>query len=228
MRLGFFRPTPSCRVARWDRLVRTVRKCRLLPSSKRPDGLCSPLQSAHKGDIIARAGWDKAAAFGVLQSPPFLIAPFLSHSVLTDYTPLPHCPQYPPPTTGQFVPPAWLPPPLLPRYLAPLLHFNGRYWLENFHDLSAIPQKSLLPFPATFNLITGFLQRFKGGPSQGDNGRASGFTNTLPRVIWFTRGAASALLSIRWLRGPSVPPFSTLGPSHQTSQQTSQCCFSLC
>lgn len=36
-----------------------------------------------------------------------------------------------------------------------------------------------LPVPATFNLITGFLQPFRGGPTQEDNGRASGFTNTL-------------------------------------------------
>ena len=125
----------------WDHSVRTVRKCRFLHPSIGPDGICSLLQSAHKGDIIARAGWDKAAAFGVLQSPLFPIAPILSHSIHTDYSPLPHWSHYPP-TTGQFVPPAWLPPPLLLRYLAPLLHFNGRYWLENFHNLFAIPQKN--------------------------------------------------------------------------------------
>lgn len=51
-----------------------------------------------------------------------------------------------------------------------------------------------LPFPATFNLITGFLQLFRGGQSQEDNSRPSGFTNTLPRVIWFTRGGAFTLL----------------------------------
>lgn len=65
------------------------------------------------------------------------------------YTPWLYSPpslsHYPPPTTGQFVPPAWLPPPLLLRYLAPLLHFNGRYWLENFHDLFAIPQNPSSP-----------------------------------------------------------------------------------
>lgn len=108
------------------------------------------------------------------------------------YSP-PSLSHYPPPTTGQFVRPAWLPPPLLLRYLAPL-HFNGRYWLENFHDLFAIPQKSLLPFPAIFNLITGFLQLFRGGQSQEDNSRPSGFTNTLPTVIWFPRRAVSTLL----------------------------------
>lgn len=85
-----------CRSATWwVYLVRTVRKCRLLCPSKSPDGLCSLFQSAHKGDIIARAGWYKATAFGVLWSPPFPIAPILSHSMLTDYTPLPHCPIIP-------------------------------------------------------------------------------------------------------------------------------------
>lgn len=67
------------------------------------------------------------------------------------YSP-PSLSHYPPPTTGQFVPPAWLPPPLLLRYLAPLLHFNGRYWLENFHDLFAIPRKKSPPPPLPSNL----------------------------------------------------------------------------
>lgn len=97
---------------------------------------------------------------------------------------------YPPVTAGQFVHPAWLPPPLLLRYLARLLHFNGRYWLENFHDLFAIPCLKPLPFPATFNLITGFLKLFRGGRSQEDNSRTSGFTNTLLVLVWFWRGAA--------------------------------------
>lgn len=109
------------------------------------------------------------------------------------YSP-PSLSHYPPPTTGQFVRPAWLPPPLLLRYLAPLLHFNGRYWLENFHDLFAIPQNSPLPFPATFNLITGFLQLFRGGQPQEDNSRPCGFPDTLPTVTWFTRGAVSTFL----------------------------------
>lgn len=86
---------------------------------------------------------------------------------------------YPAPTTGQFVRPAWLPPPLLLRYLGPFLHFNGRYWLENFHDPFCYSSSAPLPVPATFNLITGFLQPLRGGPTQEDNGRASGFTNTL-------------------------------------------------
>lgn len=109
---------------------------------------------------------------------------------------------YPPPTTGQFVRPAWLPPPLLLRYLAPFLHFNGRYWLENFHDPFAVPQKSPLPIPATFNLITGFLQPFRGGQTRQDNGRPSGFTNTLLAVIRLAGGAASTL---RWHQVPPAP-----------------------
>lgn len=64
---------------------------------------------------------------------------------------------YPPATAGQFVHPAWLPPPLLLRYLAPLLHFNGRYWLE-------LPRPPLLfpvedPSPSQQPLI--WLQAFR-------------------------------------------------------------------
>lgn len=90
---------------------------------------------------------------------------------------------YPPPTTGQFVLSAWLPPPLLLRYLAPLLLLNGRYWLENLVTIPPKPSESLLPSAATFNLITGFLQLFSGGQSLEDNRRPSGFTNTLARVL---------------------------------------------
>lgn len=79
----------------WGCRMTTVRKCKSSRPSWSPDGLCILLQSAHKGDIIARAGWDKATAFGVLQSPPFPIAPILSHSILPDYPPLPHCPIIP-------------------------------------------------------------------------------------------------------------------------------------
>lgn len=181
-------------MAWWDHLARTVRKCRLLRPYISPDGHCSLLQSAHKGDIIASARWDKAHCLWSSSVSSFshctYSLPLNTHWL---YSP-PSLSYYPPPTTGQFVPPAWLPPPLLLRYLAPLLHFNGRYWLENFHDLFAISQKSPLPFPATFNLITGFLQLFRGGQSQEDNSRPSGFTNTLARVIWFTRGGAFTLL----------------------------------
>lgn len=46
-----------------------------------PDGLCSLHQSTHKGDIIARAGQDKAATFRALRSPPFVNAPILSHFI---------------------------------------------------------------------------------------------------------------------------------------------------
>lgn len=60
-----------------------------------PDGHCSLHQLAPKGDIIARAGYYKAATSGVLLSPPFPIALILSHSILTDYIPLPHCPIIP-------------------------------------------------------------------------------------------------------------------------------------
>lgn len=74
---------------------------------------------------------------------------------------------YPPVTAGQFVHPAWLPPPLLLRYLAPLLHFNGRYWLENFHNPFAVSRLRPLPFPATFNLITGFPKLFRGASPRG-------------------------------------------------------------
>lgn len=79
----------------WGCRMTTVRKCKSSRPSWSPDGRCILLQSAHKGDIIARAGWDKATAFGVLQSPPFPIAPILSHSILPDYPPLPHCPIIP-------------------------------------------------------------------------------------------------------------------------------------
>lgn len=60
-----------------------------------PDELCSLHQSAHKGDIIDRAGQNKAATFGALRAPPFPIAPILSHFMFTDYIPLPHCPIIP-------------------------------------------------------------------------------------------------------------------------------------
>lgn len=90
-----FRALGCSSLAQWDRLARRVSKCRLLRPSRSPDGLCSLLQSAHKGDIIARAGWDKVTAFGASQSPPFPIAPILFHSILTDYPPLPYCPIIP-------------------------------------------------------------------------------------------------------------------------------------
>lgn len=98
---------------------------------------------------------------------------------------------YPPVTAGQFVHPAWLPPPLLLRYLAPFLHLNGRYWLKDFHDPVAIPCLRPLPFPATFNLITGFPKLFRGGQSQENNSRTSGFANTLLVLVWLWRDAAA-------------------------------------
>lgn len=75
----------------------TLRTCPWCRPPRSPDGLCGRLQSAHKGDIIAGAGWDEAAAaaFGVLHSPIFPIAPLVSHSVLADYPVLPHCPIIP-------------------------------------------------------------------------------------------------------------------------------------
>lgn len=187
-------PPVSCSVGQWGCLVRTVRKCKLFLSVSRPRWTLhsAPISSQRWYNCQGRMGqghrlWSSSVSsfshctYSLPLYPPLLYPPpSLSH--------------YPPPTTGQFVRPAWLPPPLLLRYLAPFLHFNGRYWLENFHDPFAIPQKSPLPFPATFNLITGFLQLFRGGQSQEDNGRPSGFTNTLPTVIWFASGAASTLL----------------------------------
>lgn len=52
-------------------------------------------QSAHKGDIIDRAGQNKAATFGALRAPPLPIAPILSYFMFTNYIPLPHCPIIP-------------------------------------------------------------------------------------------------------------------------------------
>lgn len=110
---------------------------------------------------------------------------------------------YPPPTTGQFVPPARLPPP-------PAVLFSPSSALQWQVLVRELPQplryssKSLLPFPATFNLITGLLQLFRGGQSQEDNSKPSGFTNTLPRVIWFTRGATYTLLQHRVLARPVI------------------------
>lgn len=85
----------SFSVGRWGLLDDDSQKCNSSRPSWSPDGLGILLQSAHKGDIIARAGWDKAAAFGLLQPPPFPLAPILSHSILPDYPPLPHCPIIP-------------------------------------------------------------------------------------------------------------------------------------
>lgn len=184
----------SCSLAWCYNVVNREKKCRILRPCLNPDGLGNLLQSAQKADIIAKARWDKATASAVLPSPSYfyhiyslkLYTHWLSSppSLLHDHSP----------TTGQFVPPAWLPPSLLLCYLASFLHFNGRYWLGNFHKVFASPQKSLLPFPAAFNLITGFLQLFRGGQSQEHNSRPSGFTNTLPRVIWSTRRGVFALL----------------------------------
>lgn len=98
----------------------------------------------------------------------------------TDYPPLPwdHYPHF---NSRPICPPSSdYAPPLL-CYLDPLLHFNSRYWLENFHDLFPVPRNPLLPFPATFNLITGFLSVPEWARSYRDNRGASGFTNTLPR-----------------------------------------------
>lgn len=121
---------------------------------------------------------------------------------------------YPPVTAGQFVHPAWLPPPLLLRYLAPLLLFNGRYWLENFHDPFAIPCLRPLPFPATFNLITGFPKLFRGGQSQENNSRTSGFANTLLVVVWLWRGVASPRPARTITTNyHSVRPSAALGPA---------------
>lgn len=184
-------------VARWDHSVRTVFDLK-------------PRWTLQPAPISSQRWYNCQGRMGQGHRPLSSLVSSFSHCTYS----LPLCAgwlyfppslsHYPPPTAGQFVHPAWLPPPLLLRYLAPRLHFNGRYWLEKFQDLFAIPQKSPLPFPATFNLITGFLQLFRGGWSQEDNSRPSGFTNTLPMVIWFTRGAASCLLQhqvpARWIR----------------------------
>lgn len=73
--------------AGWGRRTRWLRV--------KADGLCSLHQSDHKGDVIDRAGQNKAATFGALRAPPLPIAPILSHFMFTDYFPLPHCPIIP-------------------------------------------------------------------------------------------------------------------------------------
>lgn len=75
------------RSAGWGRRTRWLRV--------KADGLRSLHQSAHKGDVIDRAGQNKAATFGALRAPPLPIAPILSHFMFTDYFPLPHCPIIP-------------------------------------------------------------------------------------------------------------------------------------
>lgn len=102
---------------------------------------------------------------------------------------------YPAPTTGQFVRPAWLPPPLLLRYLAPFLHFNGRYWLENFHDPFAIPP--MPPSPSQQPLI--WLQAFRSlseeaRPRRTMEDRVVSQTLSSRSPLPFARGAASTLL----------------------------------
>lgn len=148
-----------------------------------PDGRRRALQSAHKGDIIAGAGWDEAKAFGVLHSPPFPIALILSKSIRADYTPLLHCSIIP------LQQQANLSLQLGSRLLSPAVLFSPSPTLQWQVPVGGLPRHlgysstSPLPAPAAFNLITGLLQSFRGGQSQEDNSRASGFTNTLGRLI---------------------------------------------
>lgn len=173
-----------------DHFVRTVH----VLVSMNPEGFRNQLRGEKKGDISARTRWSQTSA--ALQPPPYFFHCIHSLKLHTLWlSSPPSLFQHPSPTTGQFVPPAWLLPPLLLRYLAPSPALQWQVLIRKLPGpLCRSSKKPSSPLPATFNLITDFLELFRRGRSQEDNSRPSGFTNTLPGVAWFTGRGAFALL----------------------------------
>lgn len=168
------------------------------------EGCCDLLQSVRGGGTHNCQDTMKSDLWSSSSSPLFLPLHPVSEAPLCGCPPLPHCSSISLQQQANLFPPAWLLPPLLLRYLAPSPALQWQVLIRKLPRplcrSSKIPPP---PLPATFNLITGFLQLFRRGRSQEDNSRPSGFTNTLPGVVRFTGRGAFALL-VRQVRERSV------------------------